>query len=526
LILILIQTPILGHSTDNVGEMADSFENKWNQLIENRKKDTTNAMDTFFQDPTISENLIYCFMTPDGSVFGPEANKSVKLASISKVFTSLAILNAIKTNKGTNNPQLFQFKTVVEIYETKIGQNQSKIRLFIKGAGDPFFDLKKMVLLLIGLNKNKVLRIEEIVATNDFWIFPRYKSSYFRDPESPFYEGPFLPDTQKSHDNIMKFFNTPTFPEMKSIFKAIKLKTKDIRFSNLFNLKQNELPPFLQTNSVTVQDQFVKSSNEKLIHVIEIKSAPLKNIIKFMNTDSHNWIAEAFYRYINKEKISAFETQLKQVFHRNNLDLHFYSGSGLPLMKAATSGDSTKQRINNKASCSLIVEAHQKLLEIENPILSIPNVLPSLNNNFIPLDFLAELGRGTLKKYREVSQSIIKNELFFVGKTGTTNDALNLSLTAPTSSGNIHVFFSSNLPHEYYFRSKFHDNKYDQKLRLFQTEVKRMFIDSYHHIFFNIYPYILPNLVSTSEDAFFQELHNVEDQADFYNVSNLESKSF
>jgi len=493
----------------HVWATTDLFSTTWNDLIAQRIKDKS-----FPNDPAIKNGLGYCYLDPNtGEIQGQGTNKLIKLASISKIFTSLVTLNVIKKNEklhlsSKTNPKDFIFTTSYKVYQSVSADGKTHFRLNIVGGYDPYFDLRKLIWSISLLNQEKIFLIDEIIFSEAFFLLPTNNTDdSFLDPEKAGYIGPFLPDSVKTQTNIKKYFNVANIPRAKKIFQNLKQLSSTLPDYILGINKQNA-GPVMQVKKVTFSNSFAPNKDEKLFINFSLFSSATSKIIKFMNTYSHNWVAEALFQYIGKK--SNYDQELKSLFGEN-ITTEFYSGSGLPTFK-----ENSRQRNNNKATCDLVLLAMQKLVAEEFQNISFPVEIDK--NIIFPLEFLGSTGEGTLKDYLPGK--------FFVGKSGTVNDAMNLAIIGPSSLGKINFFMFSNLPNERYFKEHLDDLLYDSKLTKFQNNLKNLYKDSIQLFFEQTYTYEIPTFYDFTFGIVSEPANRISNRETFYNIGGFKKYSY
>ncbi|MDH4466586.1 MAG: D-alanyl-D-alanine carboxypeptidase [Bacteriovoracaceae bacterium] len=500
------------HYNYSQSQSNGDFQATWNKQLEILLK---KQVFTAQQKSAIKSGTGHCYRY-DKSVhditYGPNASDQVKLASITKIFTSLAALTWIDQQFHDSMSQYqqtakdFVFTTTLEIYQTRTQKGYS-YRANLIGGYDPMFDLKKLSWMLALLNEKTITQLEEIHYTSGFLFHPYAKSNShsFLEPER-FFQGPIMPGEQQMKIWLNNYFNFSaakngeSYKTINALKKYLFEKSKISQTENLIGLKSNLNIKMSLTHPPILDDHFTPNPDEELAFRLRLYSSPLGKIIKFMNTQSNNWVAESLFLLMGGQ--NNFRNILQSELPSLSNETKFYTGSGLPDFVSGS-----KDRLINSARCSEVLQAAIKLYEWDQ------------NSGMLPQDFLGMTGEGTLERYAKDTTSG-RPGITFIGKTGTTNEAVNLFTTTSSTIGNIHLFLFSNLPDENYLRTYRRGRWIDDQLNIFQANVRNFYFAIIQKFFSEVFTYEPPTLSSYETGDLGRELNLTSESAAFLNISH------
>lgn len=319
----------------------------------------------------------YCYTDKDGKAQGSNLDMRIRLASVSKLLTSLWAIEKLGVD----------YK-----YDTKLfikGNN-----LHIEGSYDPFLGNEKMFFLVSQLNELGYDRFDTITFDKKVIINPdvQYSSDEYPTINSVTM-GRFL----------RNYFNTKSwtgdFKEEYSNFYSLAKEgkyRKEVSFE-VQNVKMVESNPFAHDDSVKP---------------LTLSSPNLYKYLKQMNIKSNNYVAETIFRQIGGA--ANFSKFLSDRFELSAEQINFYSGSGLPITIDGV-------RKDNYATCSialnLISELKKSIVKQEKEIEDVVAVPGS--------------DGGTFRN--RIISSDYKNA--FVAKTGTLMHTSSLAGAMSTQQG-------------------------------------------------------------------------------------------
>ncbi len=319
----------------------------------------------------------YCYTDEFGNIYGENIDIKVRLASVSKLVTSLWALDVHGPNYKYNT-KLF------------IKNNQ----LHIAGSFDPFMGNEKIFFLLSQLNDLGYTNFVNITFDKNFLVFP--------NAEGHMDDYPTL--THESiAKNIMAYFNTATWtPAMKSEYSRIaKLALpnrmrKEVKF-------ELAAATFVEKNPL---------EGDPLARSLTLSSPALYKYLKEMNVESNNFVAHTLYLELGGEQ--KFTDYLLNQFGLTSETIHFWSGSGLPAIV-------NNERKDNYATCSSMLEL----------IKSLKNVSEKEGREIEDIVAVPGSDEGTFRN--RIFPADYKNA--FVAKTGTLMHTSTLAGAMSTKRG-------------------------------------------------------------------------------------------
>lgn len=349
----------------------------------------------------------FCFIDRQGVLQGLNVEKTLPIASLSKIITSLA---ALRTYGNAQH----QFKTT-------ISYSASKNALHIESTGDPTFSDEKIWLLISKLNSWQVKKIAKVTFNERFYFMPYvYHNPTFeyRWTEGKTTKiGPFSPFPAQVKAYLDQYLNTDKYSALvKQQLSELSQQNKDINNKLVLNATSVAMS---KTNPLI---------NAPDLKQFQITSSSLVKILKYLNSVSNNPMADMVYYGIGG--VNIVMDSLRGILPADDLKhMTWYAGSGLPL--TTISANSSIRQVN-QLSCRgmLYVKEHFKnlvdALTVEDTF-HVPQPLERFSTGL--LNTLPVSGReGTVRSYTSLTN-------VFVGKTGTLKDAKLLTTFISSKSG-------------------------------------------------------------------------------------------
>jgi len=483
-----------------LSQEIDRYETAWKTLL---KKNVL---------PQNDPKLGYCYQNKDGKISGKSTNGPVILASLSKIFTSIVSLKVLNDkyyeDYGPSKNLLFTTKLEVTSFE-KIPGGQIYYNLYIKGGLDPYFDTKKLIWAISLLNERGIKTIENLIIDSGFYFSPEISiDKVFLDPKVSSYREPAIPTITMIKKSLIPYFNL-TLSNFATLKKKMEIgKLELLKLEEKHNLVGSlgitvQTPLEMLTTNILSEEEFKSFQNifeEKKMFTLDLYSAPFHKILKFMNSFSHNWISEILFKKIIGG-IDQYKLLLEKLMPNLSSSSIFYTGSGLPLKNA------NGLRKNNISTCSDIIGAMLILKELEfsqDKITQFPELtLPNPNEDF-PVQFLGDnsvISRGFYAR----SETTQKVGYYFIGKTGTLNNAINLALIAPTLDGAIPLILFNN-----------DENALTSPTR---ERTKNLYFDAIQEFYRIISIYQIPQLHSNIPTFSLESLNPTDQSEEFLNIS-------
>ncbi len=253
----------------------------------------------------------YCYTDENGIAVGTNVNSKIRLASVSKLITSLWAISELGAH--------YKYKTKLFIADGN---------LHIKGGFDPFFDNEKLFFLISQLNQLGYDHFDKITFDSNLLINldARYHSEEYPDNS---------PATIKKI--IKTYFNTDRWSQtLKQDFESYQKIAPPGRIRT--NVNFNVL-------DVSFDDNY-ESTNHENVRELTLASPEIVKYLKEMNIKSNNYVADIIFKQLGSNKF--FNEFMLNSFQLTEDYIHFFSGSGLPI---TING----KRFDNYSNCSTVV---------------------------------------------------------------------------------------------------------------------------------------------------------------------------
>lgn len=341
---------------------SNKTDNKFNKLL--RDYDVT----------PISEQS-YCYTDEKGSLQGKNVDLQVRLASVSKLLTSLWAIE----KKGINYR-----------YDTKLfiqGNN-----LHIQGSFDPFMSNEKMLFLVSQLNSLGYTHFDKITYDKNIQINPNAQVHTDIYP---------LITRDSNGKNLRMYFNTASWTNaFKSEYDRLASLAKTDRFLKTVNFSVDEVE-YADKNPLDAEAK-----------VLTLTSPELYKYLKEINVKSNNYSSHTIFRDLGGA--SGFEQFLAEKFSLTADQIKLYNGSGLPTLISGT-------RFDNYATCAILTKL---VSELKNSAERQEKKLS---------DIVAVPGNDAGTFRNRLNYSDLKNT--FVAKTGTLMHTSTLAGAMSTQNG-------------------------------------------------------------------------------------------
>lgn len=326
----------------------------------------------------------YCYTDSRGTFQGFNVDKKMKIASVTKVITSLWAVKKLGANYR---------------YETKFYVKGT--HMHIEGSNDPYMSNEKMIYIISSLNKLGITTLKSISFNNNIQINPGATANPHTERYPSF-------DSQYHTTLIKKYFNTKDWTDsLKADYKKYSnLAPKGRYVSNPTFSVENVYPSIMNPFGI-VAYPIIPSG----LKILTLKSPQLHKYLKNLNGWSNNYTSQAIFQGLGGA--SKFKDFAKNTYGLDDNELTLYTGSGLP--------DRTYGRKDNLASCRAVglVTEHLKE-ELERQGKRIEDVLAVPGSDV-----------GTLRKRLTGSGMLHAS----VGKTGTLDYVSALAGAINTKSG-------------------------------------------------------------------------------------------
>lgn len=256
----------------------------------------------------------FCYIQ-NQSVEGYRTSSLQKIASVTKLLTTYFASETLDLNKT---------------YKTKI--YLTKDSMHIEGGGDPYFDAEKLLLLFESLNKLGYKVFKKVTFDKNF-IF--YKIDDRQVDVT----------IEKTRTRLSEYLGVNNLKILNYKWKEFQILAlrEGVRLSY-------KVPRILSTNvQYEAENPLLNESYSMYVH----ESKPLYNVLKLMNLESNNLIAQNVFSEASLIK-SFTDIMLDKGIEEESFKI--YSGSGLPLM-------TSPGRLDNLATCQMILKVISLLPE-------------------------------------------------------------------------------------------------------------------------------------------------------------------
>lgn len=347
---------------------------------EKTDKDFDQLLSKFKVTPKSEQS--YCYTDEKGKLQGTNVDLQVRLASVTKLITTLWAMEELGPNYR---------------YNTKLYIKGSQ--LHIQGSFDPFMSNEKMLFLVSQLNTLGYTHFDKITYDKLVQIFPN--AQVHTDPYP-------LITRDSNGKNIKQYFNTASWSK---VFRAeydrlASLARKD-RFLKEVNMSADAVE-FADKNPLVSDANNVPAD----VKVLTLTSPELYKYLKETNVKSNNYSSHTIF--LDLGGTPKFEKWLADRFSLTTDQIKLWNGNGLP---TTING----KRNDNYATCAIMAElvsalkdsAERQGKEIED-VVAVPGS-----------------DAGTFAN--RLNSSDLKNT--FVAKTGTLMHTSTLSGAMNTQNG-------------------------------------------------------------------------------------------
>ena len=339
--------------TTNVRAQSDALTADFKRLISQGKIGS------------VSEQA-YCFFK-DNKVQGYQPNKLQRIASVTKLFSTYLIAETENLHRT---------------YETKVFVGQNAIH--IEGGRDPYFEEDKLLLLFEALNDLGIKQVKQVSFNRDFLFYDLALGSYE------------LITPEKSQARLSAYLNPANSGLRRSRWLSIK------KFASEEGIQLPERVPSIISSKVIVIDKNPLDGENPKVYIHQSK--PLHALLKTMNVQSKNYVAENIYLAGSSVR------KLSSLFKEKGINestYRIYNGSGLPLLGT--------KRMDNLATCATVLEV-TKFLEQS-----------LIKQNLQLSDVIAVNGGKDLGSFRDRFTDYPETHESVLSKTGTLKHTSSLA---------------------------------------------------------------------------------------------------
>jgi D-alanyl-D-alanine carboxypeptidase len=307
----------------------------------------------------------YCYVQ-GGGIQGFQKDKLQRIASVTKLLSTLLASETLNLNG--------HFFTRFYI---------SNNSLHIEGGEDPYFEEEKLLLLFRSLNALGYKKFDKVTFDKKF---------YFNDTALSSYQD-ITPAVVRTR--MINYFSGAKTPFVRAKWQSVRKFAEEEGFDLEVTapLVTAKLISFVEKNPLAEMNPII----------FQHTSRPLRDILKTMNVQSKNFVAENIYKLASRTR------SLSSLFSEAGIPpqtYRIYNGSGLPILGS--------KRLDNLSSCSSILKSIQ--------LLSV-----SLKKHQLTLsDVVAVNGGKDLGSFRNRFEDFPETHEAVISKTGTLKNASSL----------------------------------------------------------------------------------------------------
>jgi hypothetical protein len=306
----------------------------------------------------------FCYRDEAG-VRGYRTAALQRIASVTKLFTTLL---ATET------------RDLSEVYETEL--HIAGDHLHIRGGNDPYFEEDKLLLLFKALNNLGYFHFRKVTFDKNF---------RFNDLPLEEYE---VVTPNRIRSRLSYYLSSKNVKSVKATWAQVR------KFAEEEGVELPKDAPKLTASSVAYSQALPAYAREIYVHV----SRPLHSLLKAMNVQSKNFVAENVYEM--SSSIMSLENLLSRA-GISSLTYRIANGSGLPIL--------TGKRVDNLATCSTVLDVVSLLersLKKQGYVLS---------------DVVAVSGGKDLGSFRTRFREFPETNEAVISKTGTLKHTSSLA---------------------------------------------------------------------------------------------------
>ncbi len=331
---------------------------------------------------TPKDQQSYCYTDEKGVVQGKNIDLNVRLASVTKLITTLWAIEELGPNYR---------------YDTKLYIKGET--LHIQGSFDPFMSNEKMLFLISQLNTLGYKHFDKITYDKNIQIFPN--AQVHTDPYP-------LITRDSNGKNLKQYFNTASWSKIfKAEYDRLASLAKKDRFLKSVDMSVDAVE-FSEKNPLVADINAIPED----VKVLTLTSPQLYKYLKETNVKSNNYSSHTIF--LDLGGAAKFEKYAAEKFNLTADKIKLWNGNGLPTTIAGV-------RKDNYATCAVMTELVEALKNsIEKQGKELEDVIAVPGND-----------GGTFAN--RLNSSDLKNT--FVAKTGTLMHTSTLAGAMSTTKG-------------------------------------------------------------------------------------------
>jgi D-alanyl-D-alanine carboxypeptidase/D-alanyl-D-alanine-endopeptidase (penicillin-binding protein 4) len=346
----------------------------------------------------------YLLDKDEQTVEGVDIHRAYEIASVSKIFTSYWATAV----RGVD----YRFKTKIDVTPVSEGV----VNLHIEGGWDPYFNRDEMQYLLAQLSAMNVRRINELSFDENFKFMIDSRGVIHSSVPIGHYQLED-PTPARVEQNLKNFVATG----ITSGYAALRVKAKSISQIALPATLKIRIGSVRYLSNADFQLQQQQAGVIQGSRQLEMLSIPLNQILKEMNRNSNNYVANLVFQSMGGA--AEFKKFAMRTLETDPMEIQFVNGSGDRL--DLPNGKSTY----NKASCDAIVK-------------TIAQFRATLKEQHSQLEqIMALAGEDASTREASTVSRMYGSEATtdaLIAKTGTVNPAVTLAGMASTEDGDVY----------------------------------------------------------------------------------------
>ncbi len=430
----------------------------------------------------LTNEQFFCFgASPDGNhnnIYGNNLDEPARLASVSKLFTSMALADSYHVGDTYETIVYADTNTINYDYQSESSEPKSvSLDIHLKGDLNPYFNRDRFFQFIYSLQSK--LATESIVDKR-----PTYNPSLKIILDKVTYDKNFIPvtdklksysdfektDFQSINKTIVKSLSTVnwdqnTFTHYKKFLR--KYLSKSSAYSE--NLVHSFSRPNIEVKSASYTSESISTAE----FIINLNSSEPSEYIKYLNATSNNHLAEMMWLKAKKKMNYPMDG-------RYDYDgAKLYTGSGL-------NKGYGKNRVDNTASCRDIIKVLYKVKEqvtqrYKEQYSHISDILANMGKDSSTLASFRSITFGELNFDRadfKSANKILKGDRakFIYAKTGTLYHTKTLAGFIDTERGLLPFAILNHRPTSDYSNSK---NIFQKASKAYQVYILNKMIDLY-----------------------------------------------
>lgn len=274
-------------------------------------------------------NNATCYQQGSGLLNGEgRLHTRFPLASVSKVMTSLWALERLGAH--------YRFSTVLHMSRTSSGG----LRVHIEGSRNPLFGRNLSYFLISELNRMQVQRIDSLTFDENLLLAWKVEEPPYIGGVTPRYHT-IQEQTTAIKNELRTYFATSI---NQPLYERLRSRARD---AGVFMQPSPQIS--LRSVGFLPKSRFRRESDTVSI---SFKSSPLITLLKRMNNQSNNYLADHLFWNLGGRR--SFASHASAVWQVEQSELHFVNGSG-------NNEGTVDHPIYNEGTCAAVLKILQRV---------------------------------------------------------------------------------------------------------------------------------------------------------------------